>query len=68
MSRYKYTYLEVREKPWNTGRLVMRYDATGMEPDVQEAAWKQIEAVFPPETHATCTVGSNVELEEFGRN
>lgn len=63
----KYTYLEVRDKPWNTGKLVMRYDATGIDKATQEAMWREIESVLAPESHAMCTIKTNEKLDEYGR-
>lgn len=59
----RYTYIEVREKPWNTGRTVCRVDARELNQAGINAACILLQNRFDPETHHTAIVKTFTELE-----
>lgn len=52
----KYTYIEVRERPWNRGDVRYRKDATHMSKAEREQLFSQLEKQYPPDCHAHATV------------
>lgn len=66
MGRKQYTYIEVREKPWNHGRTVHRSDAGHLNQAGIDAACILLQRDFDPDKHHTCVVKSNTPMETIG--
>lgn len=52
----KYTYIEVRERPWNRGQVVYRKDVAHLSTSGREEALSKLAEQYPPDSYAIATV------------
>lgn len=61
MAKYNYKYLEVTEKPTNTGKVIKRVDVSDLTYKAMNKKWDELEAFIDDETHACVLVESQTE-------
>lgn len=62
---YKFKFLIINEKPFNSGVTVARVNVSNLNKKGIESKWNELEKTFPKDKYVGCLQECNNELIEF---